>query len=102
VAPFLSELLGGNVSDGGMGSQNEGSCSTLTRRFATLSRWERVAKRQVRVEVLLPFRLGLNLQFDVSGDVFEKANRNGELANRLDVIVHMDLAPLDLESLGFK
>ena len=60
------------------------------------------AKRGVRVEVTLPFRLGFNLQLDVSRDVFEQTDRNGELAKRLDVIIHMDLALFDLESFGLE
>ena len=51
---------------------------------------------------LLAFGLRLHFQLDVCRDVLEQPDRNGKFADRLDVIVHMDLAFLDLEPLGFQ
>src|SRR5215471_4239957 len=47
---------------------------------------------------LLALDLRFNFQLDVCGDVFEETNWNRKLAERLDVIVHVDLALLDFEA----
>jgi hypothetical protein len=105
MAPFFSKVTGrGMYQMEEWGVKAGKGHSTLTRRFRTipLPLGEGGAKRRVSVEVLLPFGLGFNLQLDMSRDVFEQTDGNGELAERLDVILHVDLALLDLESLGFE
>jgi len=52
------------------------------------------------MEAILDFPL--HFQFDVRSDILEKPDRNIELAERLDVVVHVNLALFDLITLRFE